>query len=152
MPTLLEDIQTSANWIATALASSGYHADFSLASLREIDRFFDEHSRDGQAVTNGLLSENLGSRMFALGGYVGEVIRRTHGGSWQTDDQDPEGELNIALVLPSGGTIWPVQRVMKRFRNGPEDGISVYGVALGGNSPQSPQSASPPKKPCWKFW
>src|SRR4029453_9500950 len=117
MPTLVEDIRTAADWIAKALSSSGYRADFSITSLKEVDRFFDEHSKNGQAVPGGLLSEQLGSRMFALGGYVGEVIRRTHGGHWQANDKDPEGEINIALVLPTGGLIWPVQRVMKRFKN-----------------------------------
>jgi hypothetical protein len=150
MATLVEDIQASADWIATALTSSGYRADFALSSMREIDRFFDEHSRNGEAIPNGLLSEKLGSRMFALGGYVGEVIRRAHGGHWHVDDQDPEAEINIALVLPGGGLIWPVQRVMKRFKNGAEDGIYAYGIAMGTYTGGSRQAS--PKKPWWKFW
>jgi hypothetical protein len=69
--------------------------------------------------------------MFALGGYTGEVIRLALGGTWQADDEDPEGEVNVELHLPAGGVIWPVQRVMKRCINGAEDGIAVYGAALG---------------------
>jgi hypothetical protein len=127
MATLIEDAQKAAAWVANALTSSGYRADFSLASLREVDRFFDEHSQDGEAVPGGLLSEDLGPRMFALGSYVGEVIIRAYGGQWRADDNEPEGELNIEVVLPSSAIIWPVQRVMKRFNNGPEDGIYAYG-------------------------
>lgn len=70
MTSILEDVQTSAEWISTALASSGYQADFSPDSLIEIDRFFAEHCRDGKAVRGGLLSESLGSRLFAVGAYV----------------------------------------------------------------------------------
>jgi hypothetical protein len=154
MPTLVEDIRTAADWIAKALSSSGYRADFSITSLKEVDRFFDEHSKNGQAVSGGLLSEQLGSRMFALGGYVGEVIRRTHGGHWQANDKDPEGEINIALVLPTGGLIWPVQRVMKRFKNGAEDDIYAYGMAMASDPAHERTGMAQPKssKPWWKFW
>ena len=48
------------------------------------------------------------------------------------DDDDPEGEINVQLVLPGGGVIWPVQRVMKRFQNGSVDGLSVYGRWVAG--------------------
>lgn len=132
MATLVEDAQKAAAWVGNALISSGYKADFSLESLREIDRFFDEQSQDGEAVPGGLLSEQLGSRIFSLGSYVGEVIIRAYGGRWRADDNDPEGELNVEVVLPGGAIIWPVQRVMKRFKNGPEDGIYVYGRLANG--------------------
>ncbi|AZP14889.1 hypothetical protein ACIGMX_39265 [Streptomyces aquilus] len=34
-------------------------------------------------------------------------------------------------AVPDGSTIWSVQRVVKRFRNGPEGSIVFYGTALG---------------------
>jgi hypothetical protein len=46
------------------------------------------------------------------------------------DDNDPQGEINIAIRLRDGTILWPVQRVMKRFKNGVEDSIWVYGVVL----------------------
>lgn len=145
MGTLVKDAQTAAEWMATALTQSGYKADFSLESLKEIDRFFDEHGRNGQAVPGGLLSQQLGQRIFALGGYVGEVIRRAYGGEWQADDKDPQGEINISLALPTGSVIWPVQRVMKRFQSGSEDGIYIYGVLVqGGNAPPKQSLHSKP--------
>lgn len=131
MGTLIEDAQEMSQWIAKALSASGYQADLSLQSLKEIDRFFDEHSCDGEAVPGGLLSEDFGARMFALASYIGEVLRREYGGQWRADDDDPEGELNIALEFDRGGTVWPVQRVLKRMQNGAEDGIYVYGVLIG---------------------
>ncbi len=131
MASLLEDVSFAADWIALTLWGSRYVADFSLDSLKEIDRFFDDHTRDGQAVPGGLLSEQLGQRVFALGSYVGEVIRRRHGGEWRGNDDDPMGEINLELVLPWDEVTWPIQRVMKRFRNGGEDGIYAYGATLG---------------------
>ena len=41
---IVSDVLASAEWIAKALSSSGYQADFTLTSLGEIDRFFDEHA------------------------------------------------------------------------------------------------------------
>lgn len=128
-PEIVKDACAAAEWVAQALSSSGYKADFSLDSLKEIDRFFDDQAPGGNPKPGGLLSQDLGSRIFALGAYVGEVIRRQGEGHWQGDDADSEAEINLAIQLKSGA-IWPMQRVMKRFKNGPEDGIYVYGVIV----------------------
>jgi hypothetical protein len=124
------DAVASAEWIANALTASGYKADFSLASLREIDRFFDEQAPDGNVLPGGLLGEQLGSRLFAIGSYVGETIRRTRGGEWIGNDKDAKAEITLALKLTDGSLIWPIQRVMKRLR-GREDGLAAYGAATG---------------------
>jgi hypothetical protein len=129
-PKIVHDAVALADQISRALSQSGYNADFSLESLKEVDRFFDEHVTSGRAKPGGLPSQQLGARLFALGSYVGEVIRRHDGGQWQGDDNDPQGEINIAIRLRDGTILWPVQRVMKRFKNGVEDSIWVYGVVL----------------------
>ncbi len=129
-PTLLEDIGTASEWISQALNSSGYKADFSVESLKEIDRFFDENSKNGKATPDGLLSKNLGQRMFALGCYVGEVIKRNYGGEWITNDNEPNGEIDIQVKLEDSSIILPVHKVMKRFQNGEEDSIYAYGFVL----------------------
>jgi hypothetical protein len=128
-PVLSEDVVKGYDWISKALIFSGYQADFSLESLNEIDRFFDENAQDGQAVPEGLLAQDLGKRIFAVGAYVGEVIRRAYGGTWIIDDRDPEGEINVSVKLANGTTILPVQRVMKRLKNPDEDGLYIYGAA-----------------------
>jgi hypothetical protein len=130
---MVDEVQASAEWIASALSGSGYRADFSPPSLWEIERFFEDHAPGGSARPDGLLGSNVGARLFGLGGYVGEGIRRGLGGAWQADDDDPAAEINVALMLPGGSQIWPVQRVMKRFQNGSEDNVAVYGLVLGLN-------------------
>ena len=154
MSQIIEDAQRAAEWISQALQSSGYRADFSPESLWQIDFFFDDHSRNGEAIEGGLLAEDLGKRLFALGAYVGEVLRRNIGGEWYGDDTDPQAEVNIELRLATGAKCWPVQRVMKRFKNGPEDSIAVYGIGMGlqiGPRPVRSQSSTY-KKSWWKFW
>ncbi len=131
MGNLKQDINEAADQIARALRKSNYRANFSPQSLWDVDLFFDDHSDSGAPRPKGLLAEQLGQRLFALGGYVGETIRRNLGGEWQVNDADPQGEINISLKLPDGTVIWPVQRVMKRLKNGREDGIAAYGSALG---------------------
>jgi hypothetical protein len=126
---IVSDVGASAEWVAQALSSSGYKADFSLESLKEIDRFFDEHAPKGRPTPDGLLSQDLGSRLFSIGSYVGEVIRRKAGGAWHGDDSDPQAEINVALKLNNGTNMWPIQRVMKRFKLGATEGIYAYGVA-----------------------
>jgi hypothetical protein len=131
MVSLIEDAQAGADWVAAALTASGYRADFSAASLGEVDRFFDKHARAGKPVPGGLLSDQTGYRIFALGGYVGEVLRRGVGGEWQANDLDPRGEVNVTLRLSDGSVIAPMQRVFKRLTNGAQDGIAFYGASLG---------------------
>ena len=139
---IVDDVAVAADWIAAALTSSGYRADFTPASLWEVERFFDEQTANGRAVRSGLLGQDLGSRLFAVGSYIGEVLSRQLGGAWQGDDTDPEAEINVALVLGDGSTVWPVQRAMRRYANGEEDSIAAYGAALGldvGERPTTPR-------------
>lgn len=123
--TLKDDILSSSDWIVKALQSSGYKADYSLDSMKEIDRFFDE-----QNTPTGILSKNRGQILFALGSYVGQTAIKLYGGEWITDDDDPEGEINIAVRLNNGSTIWPVMRCMKRYELGSEESIYAYLAAM----------------------
>jgi hypothetical protein len=125
---IVSDALASAEWISRALSQSGYKADFTLESLKQVDRFFEEQAENGQPKAGGLLSQQLGARLFAIGAYVGEVIRRQNSGEWQGDDNDTHAEINVVVRLKTGTILWPVQCVMKRFKNGAEDGIWVYGA------------------------
>ena len=120
-----------AELVAAALTKDGYAADFTPASLWEIDRFFDEQSRNGEPRRWGLLAKDTSLRLFSIGAYVGEVVRREVGGEWEGDDADEQAELNLALRLAGDGLAWPVQRAVARMRNGAEEGIVAYAIELG---------------------
>jgi len=130
---LIEDIGLFSAHVAKSLRSSGYRLDFTPRSFWEVERFFVENTTGAGAPSkSGFLARDLGKWMFGLGAYTGEVIREALNGDWVTDDDDPQGEVNIELHLPSGVVMWPVQRVIKRFADGWEDGDLVgYGAALG---------------------
>lgn len=127
----MTDAEEGAEWIAEAMRSSGYATDFSPGSLWEVDRFFaDQMKRAGKPKRRGLLAEQRGSRLFAIGGYIGEVIRRNAPGwKWVPAEDDPDDELNLSLVHEDGAVIWPVQRAIKRFAEGEENGIAAYAMS-----------------------
>ncbi len=122
---LIDDIAPSIKWIAVAMMSSGYKIDFTVESMKEIDRFFEE-----QNTPDGILSKNRGTILFSIGCFVGQTIIKNFGGGWIADDNDPQGEINIAVRTDDGTLLFPVQRCIKRLQNGMEDGIYAYVYAL----------------------
>lgn len=124
---IVNDAVTAAKWAADALRQSGYAANFSAASAYEVDRFFDEHmAAPGQPRADGLLAEDVGARLFAIGSYVGEVVRRSSNGwQWVPSQESPDDETNLTLRR-NDETIWPIQRAMKRYSDGAEAEIVSY--------------------------
>ena len=111
--TLEHDIKASCEWVIRALNSSGYKADYTLESMKEVDRFFDE-----QNTPDGILSNNRGQILFALASYIGETVIKLYGGRWVIDEDDPDNEINMAVQTSSGKVLWPAKRCMKRYTNG----------------------------------
>lgn len=131
---IVRDAGLAGEEVAKALTASGFKADFSPASFEEIERFFCEHvtgggsgQGEGRPRPGGLLAEDSGRRLFAIGGYLGEVLRRSLGGTWIGDDADPLNEVTIALRLASGRTVWPMQRPLIRLKYGPTGDIVAFG-------------------------
>ena len=122
---LAEDVLTYADWAKNNLNTTGYNVDYTLESMKEVERFFVEQSQDGGALTN-----SPGSILFGIGSLIGETIIKTYGGKWVTDDNDPQGEINVSVELPDGTVLWPVQRCIKRLQNGPEENIYDYVYVL----------------------
>jgi hypothetical protein len=129
-PTIVKDAMDAAEWMAKRLSSIGYKGDFSIESLKDVDRFFDEQASNGKPNPGGQLSHHFGMQIFALGADVGETIRRAGNGQWQGNDSDEHPEITLAVKLKSGTIFWPTQRVIKRFENGREDAIYWYGVSI----------------------
>jgi hypothetical protein len=157
MGTLKEDIITQSNWIIKAFAADKLKLDYSIESFIQIDKFLIKHTINGQAKPNGRLTNNLGSVLFSIASYVGEtIIKNVHGANWETDDDNTDGEMTISIKMPDGVVIFPVQRMMKRFKNGIEDSIYVYGYEItktytGFQFNENYWSVIK-EKPWWLFW
>jgi hypothetical protein len=165
MATLKEDIKSQSEWIVKAFGADNYILDYSMDSLMEVDRFFNDQMKDGKPKKGYRLdTPGFGPILFSIGSYVGEtIIKNTTGSSWVTDDDDPKGELTVSLKLPNGGEIWPIQKVTKRFQNGSEDAIYPYAHTFTKEFTKLPfndkywtlhsENTEPAKiKPWWKVW
>jgi hypothetical protein len=119
--TLEHDITVASDWVVKSLNYSGYKVDYTVNSMKELDRFFETENKPG-----GILSKNRGQILFGLGAYVGQTAIKLYGGKWITNDVDPYGEAKIAVKLSDGSTIWPVIKCMKRYQNGKADSIYEY--------------------------
>lgn len=126
---LKDDLKVSCEWVVEALCSSNYEADYSIESLKEIDRFLVEEN-----TAKGILSKNRGAILFALGAYVGEVFIKKYGGEWITDDNDRNGEMNVSVHLDTDITFMPVMSVMKAYENPNESSLYALAVAIEQNS------------------
>jgi len=60
----------------------------------------------------------------ALGGYVGEVMRKNFGGNWSIENLF--NQENTLLLTISEMKLSPVAKVYKRLTNGPEDNVWHY--------------------------
>lgn len=122
---LKEDISVASQWVSEALVSYGYNADYSIESLKELDRFFKEENH-----SKGILAKDVGSKLFALGSYLGEVFIKEYGGYWITDDNDKEGEMKITVQLDVDITFMPVMSVMKCYQNCEENSLYALAIAI----------------------
>ncbi|MGN6440174.1 MAG: hypothetical protein ACTHMM_26840 [Agriterribacter sp.] len=163
MATLQQDIKTQSDWIIKAFAADKLKLDYTIKSFMEIDRFFYKHAENGQAIKGGRLANNLGATIFSIGAYIGETItKNVKGAIWDTDDNDAEGEINASVKMPDGTIIFPMQRVMKRFKNGAEDAVYVYGHQITKDYTNeafdqsfwniASEENGQAKKPWWKIW
>jgi hypothetical protein len=129
-PSIVRDAIEAANWMAKSLVDRGYKADFSLESLKEVDRFIDDEAPDGRPKPGSHLAQQFGTQIFGLGAYLGETIRRQGEGQWEGNDRDAWPEVTLAVRLKSGALVRPTQRVLKRLSTGPENSLYPYGVIV----------------------
>jgi hypothetical protein len=115
------------------LAASRYELslDYSVDSVRAVDRqiaddMYRTRPRDWDADPKR--REQLEQFGKALGSYVGEVIRRHHGGEWGWS-RGEASERAYAMRLGEG-LLWPMARGIKRLTNGSEDDLYAYIVLL----------------------
>lgn len=79
----------------------------------------------GKLLGRGPSNDDILTMAKMYGSYVGEVIRRTHGGEWALIDGQ--------VTLTNGDErVWSIAKVFKRITNGSEDNVAVYFKVLVG--------------------
>lgn len=160
MASLKKDIKRSSVWLVGAFNALGKELDFSVKSVEHIENVLSEQFEDGEPKPNGLFSNNLGGKLFAVSSYIGEVVvRNTKASKWVVDDNDPAGEFNMKVISANGTEMFPAHRVMNRIQNGVEDNIYHYTtiavnkfMKFEGEIPEGFKEIDQPDKPWWKFW
>lgn len=163
MGKLIDDIKGGSNWTVKAFNALGKNMDYSVKSVEFIEDLLEEQFINGEPKEGGLFSNGLGSKMFSLSSYIGEVIiKNTGNASWEFDQKDPENDFLMMLKSNTGSIVWPQQKLLKRIQNGNEDNIYHYTAIVvkkfnsekleGNERCENPNTRNSEGKPWWKFW
>jgi hypothetical protein len=105
--------------------------DYSPQSLAEVDRIL------GKFHAEKLRADQMGETIFSFGCYVGEILVRHLGGSWQMPERGflarlGLGDSNLMVVQMPNDIVWnPIGKAFKLLENGKEDSVSYfYAVAV----------------------
>lgn len=108
--------------IDVALFNFGAHLDGTQDSIQAVEHLLEQlhasipvHQPDDETVWKFAK---------AFGSYVGEVMRKHHGGEWGM--MTLEGGEFPAVSLPNGTFCWPWRKVYDRLRNGADDNVWHY--------------------------
>jgi hypothetical protein len=105
-----------------ALELHDINLDYSRESIKEVDNILALlhrlYSDDGTPEWRPSDADlKMAAMMF--GGYIGEVLRREVGGTWQIVEGSP-------AISTAKGSAFPVDKVFKRMTNGPEDDVAFF--------------------------
>ena len=97
-----EELLRSSYWISNFLIREGYHIDYTLKSLSEIDKFFNEKMY--------LVLENDNNRnfIFSISAYIGEVIKKHFNGNWELSRNIDLDDESIGISFKNHNSIYPL--------------------------------------------
>lgn len=117
--------------VEAAARISGLKLDYSIESLRLVEKQVDVFAKQGMQV------DQIASTLFCFGCYVGELLTRHLGGRWVRTGASKMADLTPwpMVVEMSNGDCWnPIGKVFKRFEEGDgEDLTYFFGVAASKN-------------------
>lgn len=129
MADLLEQMIQSADSVVALCGAHGVELDYSIDSLRRVDDFIEKYCPQGVPTRGGPFYDQTLMKIFAVGLYVGEVMRRNVGGSW-SDAALEQSAFGYCLVMEDGAVVWPVLWAMNRQESGLERSLYGYGACF----------------------
>jgi hypothetical protein len=125
-PQQLEDLIVEASsWASSLVGGRGVALDGSVDSLRILDMLVD----DARDAIQGEPNPPQAALLWALGAYLGEVVRSARGGAWSVGALDDlDAFWATSLTTGDGDQLWPMQQMIKRFLNGPDESVYAYGL------------------------
>ncbi len=131
--TPVEKIQANAEFVIRTMRESlGVELGYDAKSVQWVDGYIERQRNTG----NPALVEQLVS---VLGSFVGECIRHEFGGEWTLVDG------SWGIMFRPNNIAYPINKVAKQFKDGVENGESVYGfyTAIAPVFFNRPQSSNP---------
>ncbi|MGY0487305.1 hypothetical protein [Streptomyces sp. WG-D5] len=113
------------------VAPSRLPLDYSVASLRVVDRLIDG-LRKGSPER-----DRPDAVLFGLGAYVGEVLARRAGAVWVELDEGQRAFFGqrVGVRMPDGRVWSPLGKVVNRYEFGAEESLATFYLTLPGRSP-----------------
>src|SRR5262245_41270518 len=105
-----------------AARNFGVTLDWSEASVRQVEQMLGR--LHDEMVSAQPPEDAVWTFAKAFGSYVGEVLRRHHGGEWGMVSMG--GQSFPGLQQVGGALCWPWGKAHKRLVNGPEDNVWHY--------------------------
>jgi hypothetical protein len=136
----------AADIVKAAQNVSGVALDYSADSLKHVDDIIEGMRSEGCSA------DQVAETLFGFGCYVGEVLVRQAGATWQQSADTPMANFaGFPLVLHLRGQSYcnPIAKAFKRLDNGPEDSLPYFYAVFTKDLGQLPP---PARKPWWKFW
>jgi hypothetical protein len=140
--------------IADARENHAATLDGTDASVEQVEAILDRIAATGKKADGAWKSGVVGMAII-YGFYIGECIRRNHGGTWASD-HSVAGEKSFPFTH-AGGDSFPTGWARKRIENGPEDNVwhkyrvlvidRLAGTAKGSVQPPTAPASDPPPLP-----
>ena len=102
---------------------SGLRLDYSVDSLKLVEKQIDSFSENGEVVNH------IASTLFCFGCYLGELLIKHIGGKWvKTDDSTMKDLTPWPIVVEmNNGDCWnPIGKVFKRFEEGEREDLRYF--------------------------
>jgi Na+/phosphate symporter len=125
-----EMIQLADGAVSVARDSYQINLDYSEESIKRAEEIFNSLHKEvprnfiSKLLKRGLTETQIHSAALMLGAYIGETIRRIHGGEWIKEDVMREKDVTTLKVGET--SIFPMAKAYKRIVNGSEDDIWFY--------------------------
>ncbi|MGG9961736.1 hypothetical protein [Ferruginibacter sp. SUN106] len=167
----LQELNNACSYIIQQYASINISLDFSVESVKELDRLFDDEFKDGELVNpDSSFAKRHGFIMTGVAAYLSEVfIQHSVNSKIEIDPNDESWYVNFKVVAANGWSVEPGQRVIKRRLEGRESDFYHYVIIMLQYFTQSENDKlktvsnsenidlnkirqNIPRKAWWKFW
>jgi hypothetical protein len=125
-----EMMQLADRAVKVAMDSYQVNLDYTEESIKRVEEIFSSLHKEvplnfiSKLLKRGLTENQIYYASLMLGAYIGETIRRIHGGEWVKDEV--MGEKDIITLKVEETSIFPTGKAYKRIKNGSEDDIWFY--------------------------